>query len=550
MVYASLVLPKHADPTPTQERKFLDSVEIGPSEKQARSDRLNDALKHDQPLRFAFQALRDVLTKTGWKPDTSEGVPLLEFLGQRYGTEPANIRKSERAVQTFLGREEFYPFHSFPQVRKVLGEAGEDWFNLTHPWNGRHLNWRDVSPPTEAIGVIGYSQEPGAKLRAFAAPNWVLQAAMEGTKQCLLSALAHCEWDCTHEQSKGVLGVQKWLAEGRKVFSVDLSDATNNFPLHLQIRLLNYLGLPPEDIRLLELVSRSPFRLSWGDGRLITWTVGQPLGAGPSFMSFALGHAVIALAAEISAGVPVKDLGSHFYILGDDIVISDDSVHAAYRGYLGVLGCPVSESKCLQSLVAGEFAGKLITKDHVYHGYKYREISDISFLDVLRNLGAQALSVCTAPQKAYAELVWELPEPVGLGFNPAGRPLAERYAEFLFVIEALKQAEPDTKTLRPEELEARMRYGFKSRWWHYFEAVRPREKPMAETPRGKKPSRDRVLEWARGSEKLVALTSQGGDPRESPLKGWTVKTVRRVLPLIRQAKERWAATSQVADAAS
>jgi hypothetical protein len=522
----------------------LGSVEIPADEAGNRQRGLKAAL-HRGDFSEGASALKRVLQGSGFIPDTSKAIPeIREYLAQRYGTEKEEVERSERVLLTFLGREQFYPFHCFPQVTKTLGEVGEEYFDLTAPWNGSKLDWKTVQPSEDPIGVIGSTQEPGAKLRAFASPNWVLQAAMEGMKQSLLEALRLCPWDCTHDQSKGVIGVQKWLAEGKTCFSVDLSDATNNFPLELQLMVLRFIGIPDTDLRLLELVSRSPYRLTWDKERLVTWNVGQPLGAGPSFMAFALAHAVLALSAEIAAGIPRSDLGSTFFILGDDFITCDDKVHASYRKLLGAISVPVSEGKCLTSPVAGEFAGKIITESHVYHGYKYREISDISFLEVMRNLGPQALSVLTEIQRGYAELVWELPEPQGLGFNPRGRPLAERYAEYLHIMDALKVAEPDTKTLRPEELRAKFAYGSKHKVWSYFRASRSEGKPMDSgiQPRVKEISPVRIMKVIRGTDVLISATRKSGDPRESPIAGWTKGTVRRVLPVVRMARERWNAT--------
>jgi len=254
----------------------------------------------------------------------------------------------------------------------------------------------------------------------------------------------------------------------------------------------------------------------------------------------------VALASEIAAGVSRENLGSTFYILGDDIVIADEEVHRRYRGYLGVLGCPVSESKCLVSTVASEFAGKLITRDHVYHGYKYREISDISFLDVMRNLGPQALSVLSAPQRAYAELVWEVPEPYGLGFNPSGRPYAERYAEYLHLVEALEQAEPDTNTLRPQEIVAKMVYGFKSRVWRYFPVSRwGRILDQGDSEQPGQLNRERAFGFARRTDRLVSPAIVAGDPRANPLEGWTTRILRGIKPLLERSRSRSMALSQV-----
>jgi hypothetical protein len=261
-------------------------------------------------------------------------------------------------------------------------------------------------------------------------------------------------------------------------------------------------------------------------------------------MSFALTHALVALTAELMVGVPYKESGSNFYILGDDIVISDEKVHDAYRTLLGELSCPVSESKCLQSTVAGEFAGKLITVDHIYHGFKYRDISDQSFMDVIRGLGPQAVKVLSARQKAYVDLVKELPEPMGLGWNPEGRPAELRYAEYLYVIEALEQVEPDTKVDRRARLVMQFMYQLRSHWIRYFPADRQVDSKIRKTRSdgGSPPNgqlRERIHSWIQNGDELGAPPIKVGDPRISPLEGWSRKMTKVILPIVARARERF-----------
>jgi hypothetical protein len=229
--------------------------------------------------------------------------------------------------------------------------------------------------------------------------------------------------------------VQKWLQEDRPVHSVDLSDATNNFPLSFIMKVLESLRRFPEStLVLFKNLSMSEFRLLWeSKNHSVSWNVGQPLGTGPSFPAFALCHGLLALEAERRARVPEEERGSTFLILGDDFVTNHDGVHEQYRGLLSELNCPVSEAKCLSSMTHGEFAGKLITARFVYHGFKFKDISDLSFLDVVRSLGSQAISrkFLSEEQYKYCKLVQEFPEPFGLGFNPHGRPYADRYRDYL-----------------------------------------------------------------------------------------------------------------------
>jgi len=541
MVYASLVLPEKAAPTRAQEQKFLGSVEHSDEEIQKRSRKVAELLDSGA-LRPGFARLMALLDKKGWNPSKRGSIPdFISYAMSKKGSDSKTVHSVEKRLERFLGSDAGRPFHSFPEVKQTLGALGEDYFSLTHPWNGAHLDWREQQPATEPIGVIGSTQEPGFKFRAFASPYLVLQSALEGMKSNLLEALKSCPWDCTHDQEKGVLEVQKLLREGRTMFSVDLSDATNNFPLEVQILLLKRMRLPASEIKLLELVSRSPYGVTWDKGRIVRWDVGQPLGAGPSFMSFALSHAVVALAAEARAGVPASAMGSTFRILGDDFITCDEKVHEHYRQLLTGLSCPISESKCLISPLAGEFAGKLITKDSVYHGYKYRALSDLSFMPVLRSLGKQAVSrkLLSKEQYAYAKLMSEVPEPWGLGFNPRGRPYAKRYEEYLTIKDNLKQFEGSTSKSRPEELVNKFVYQVRHKHWRYLSGTKVSKQDRLVASEDEslrrtqiKDVKQRVEHSVRNTSTLVATTLVGGDPRPNPLKEWRKRHLDRVKPIL------------------
>lgn len=537
MVYASLVLPKRAGPTRTQERKFLDSVEHTKTEVFRRQVVLKEAMRKDR-FRSGAQALKKALVSRDWNPRMAYHIPdIREYLVQRYGAEEVAVRKRETQLMNFLGGSCGLAIHSFPQVQRCLGELGEDHFSLTHPWNGAHLDWRKVRPDVEhTIGVVGSTQEPGFKFRAFASPSPVVQCAMEGLKNNLLAALKLLPWDCTHDQEAGVRRVQEWLKAGHTVHSVDLSDATNNFPLSIQTALLKYLGVKEEDVKLLELVSRSPYRLTWDQDTTVTWDVGQPLGAGPSFMAFALAHACVALDAEISVGVTP---GSSFLVLGDDFITNNDAVHAAYRSRLGELSCPISESKCISSNQIGEFAGKVIGPKYIYHGYKFRDVSNLSFMSVVRTLGSQAISrkLLTPDQYSYCQLVKEMPEPWGLGFNPSGRPFADRYADYLDLAEQRREAEPIRITA--ESLKTKWHCAAQHRVWRYYPMV---ERPqVVSRSRTVNSVRDQVWEMIIPGGRPVTLAK--GDPRPDPLQGWSQK-----LAAYREALEEKGRTTAASEA--
>lgn len=535
MVYASFVLPKNEAPTKTQERKFLSSACChDPQEIELREKGVNKLLSGNS----FTKALQRLISKYG-KPVYDGEVPDASvYLSKLNGTDEVSVRKSSQMIDRFLTSHNFQNFHCFPEIKKALGQIGDDYFSLTKPWNGSHLDWRTVGVSSYNIGVVGFSQEPGLKFRAFASPNQVLQCALEPMKQSLLGYLSKLQWDNTHDQSKGVSVTQDWLKDGKTVYSVDLSDATNNFPFSYQLEVLKSFDILPDTaLRLFEMVCKSPYKQMWGNQANIVWDVGQPLGAGPSFPVFALSHSVLALQAEVLAGIPKSDAGTTFLVLGDDFITCNEKVHQQYRRLLGALRCPISESKCLESNLAGEFAGKIITKDFVFHGFKYKEVSDKSFLAIIQTLGKQAISrdLLTKDQYEYAKLVQSLPEPYGLGFNPGGIPLSQRWEYWLNVQEDIRLHKSKSTTATIGELLNSFWYSkgnvlTQRRYGNYFRRdpsdINPED--FSVNRKGKPILSEAFMDIIRGAALSTSVISRG-DPRPDPLLSVRTKKLASIM---------------------
>lgn len=214
-----------------------------------------------------------------------------------------------------------------------------------------HGDYHDI------VGKIGLIQEPGYKLRAVANPARVYQQALKPLGDDLYGKLKQLPWDCTHDQSFPFLTIQKHLREGKTAHAVDLSNATDKFPFELQIRMLHVMYRRKDAINLFADLSRANWFTSLTSSSTIAWTVGQPLGLYPSFASFALTHGLMLYGLN---GFKHNDA---FYVLGDDVVILDDGLHAKYKRFLINLGIPFAESKTLSSNVITEFGGKIISAD-------------------------------------------------------------------------------------------------------------------------------------------------------------------------------------------
>lgn len=411
MVYSTLIAEKV---TPKQWKKFHDSM--------CRSE----------PEQNNVQKVLDLLRVPKWmRVDTTVALEQFEQFVVRKGYSPQYVSKAlSEFIESDTGMALWEEYPQYKQSFNTLRDAvdsrirWDDMFNY-HP----ELNSQTTVDP---VGRLGCTQEPGYKLRVFANPNICHQVAMSRMKGQLFNLLRKVNWDCTYNQSNGTDWVRAQLNQGKKVFSIDLSDATNNFPLVVQLKVLREIGVSEEDVELFHRLSRAPWSSTHEvPGRTYRWTVGQPLGLGPSFAAFALSHGV--LVHSIARACRVTDC---FRVLGDDIVISEETVATKYLEAMQLLGVPISKDKTICSTSFAEFAGKLVSRDGILAGLKWRAPSDRSFLDVVRLLGPRSFALLTPRQRRVATFISVLPEPRGFGWNPLGIPFQKRF-QVLEAFEAL-----------------------------------------------------------------------------------------------------------------
>lgn len=286
------------------------------------------------------------------------------------------------------------------------------------------------------VGRIGLIQEAGYKLRAVANPGRIFQRVLEPFGKVLFAAIKTLPWDCTFDQNKADIAILDRLQSGNKVHSVDLTGATDYFPLDLQKFVLSHIFKKYSNyVNLFIEISRGEWSVPSGfppellsQRTTLTWTKGQPLGLFPSFASFAMTHGILLL------GLLAKEWDGEFFILGDDVVILDDGLYEKYRAVLVTLDCPVSESKTLSSSTLAEFRSVIFTDNVVIPQHKWRRLSDDSFIDVIR-LNPYVTPMLLPRQRKVIELISGLPlELGGLGWNPKGLSLEVRLRPFWSVI--------------------------------------------------------------------------------------------------------------------
>jgi hypothetical protein len=119
------------------------------------------------------------------------------------------------------------------------------------------------------------------------------------------------------------------------------------------------------------------------EGKEVSYSVGNPMGAMSSWSSFALTHHFVVYVACVRLGMKWRT--SKYVILGDDVLIGDSVLAEEYLALLKSLGVEVSSSKTYVSCHMCEFA-----KRYLFEG---EEVTPFPVSSVTSNLGDVSLLV-------------------------------------------------------------------------------------------------------------------------------------------------------------
>lgn len=289
----------------------------------------------------------------------------------------SSVKTEELSMQALVNSMSHPLFQYWISQRKDVPSEYDEAFKSSPLVGNPILRFGHFMP----VGRVSFLQEPGYKLRAVFNPLPCFQLALSDMGSKLFNYLKSIPEDCTFDQDKGAADVAQALRDGIKLSTLDLSDATNSFPLEVTMFILdkmnNRLCLDPADLQLFEVLSRAPWRYPKNpEGKALCYlNRGQPLGLYPSFAAFALSHHCIVRACN----------PSFYRILGDDIVIDSDTAKLLRESYQR-LGVKLSEQKCFDSDRLAEFAGKVIVDNKFYHQPKHKQLSDRNFVDVVKHL--------------------------------------------------------------------------------------------------------------------------------------------------------------------
>lgn len=221
-----------------------------------------------------------------------------------------------------------------------------------------------MTKPFAPAGRLATKDEPG-KVRVFAMVDAVTQWFLYPLHKRLFEWLKGIPTDATFDQRGAVETASSKIHANTKVYSFDLSAATDRLPVSLQEAILE-AWCPSLGTAWRQLLVGRPYglpkRAQKGRGAFAYYAVGQPMGAYSSWAMLAVTHhLIVQYAASVAYGKEAVVWFQDYMVLGDDIIIWDERVAKAYLAEMLRLGVNISPSKSLSSPKgAFEFAKRFV----------------------------------------------------------------------------------------------------------------------------------------------------------------------------------------------
>jgi hypothetical protein len=251
------------------------------------------------------------------------------------------------------------------------------------PWTHQLSRLIGILP----TGKIAQKIEPRGKVRIFAIPGYWTQTVLRGLHDSLFEYFKKLPHDCTFDQLAGITRVTE--SGSQKIWSYDLSAATDRFPLEIQEWVLSELiesrtpahaaALAKAWAGLLRSLTFS-YKRTRNSVEYLSYGTGQPMGAYSSWAAFSLAHHVMVRVAAIRAGL--SETGN-YELLGDDIILHGDEpcdqlVASEYRDLMISIGVGINPIKGLESSNGTfEFAKRLVRNGVTYTGLKWKELARV-----------------------------------------------------------------------------------------------------------------------------------------------------------------------------
>lgn len=288
---------------------------------------------------------------------TTQTSVLQAFYASKLEEDLVNITGGYPKPFVVNGRE----FQPRPAIMKPLDKWG--------PLANRYLNtlssiFKSRTPElAKYLRKLSIVNDPEGKARIICIFDYWSQTALKEVHNWAFKQLSLIPNDRTFDQDP-----YKIKKEG-PYYSIDLTAATDRFPIALQKELLKEFSSEAVASSWARLLTEPEIYVPWTQST-VKYNAGQPMGAYSSWAVFALTHHLV---VQYSAKMEGESLPFNDYmLLGDDIVIANKAVSERYIATMSELGVGISLYKTHVSDDTYEFAKRWIHKGAEISGIPLR----------------------------------------------------------------------------------------------------------------------------------------------------------------------------------
>nr|UPW42141.1 MAG: putative RNA dependent RNA polymerase [Zhejiang mito-like virus 10] len=258
-----------------------------------------------------------------------------------------------------------YTYPLMQWIYHLTDEEGVNYFNRSYSYAWE----KNLGEGKKGLGKLSFIFDPECKLRIVAIVDYYTQLYLKPIHEKIFIKLKNLPQDRTFTQDP----FMKWKDDENSFWSLDLSSATDRYPIQLQRRLLEKVFSDNLAKSWMNILSTREFTTP--EGNKLRYSAGQPMGSYSSWAAFTLTHHLVVHWCAKLEGI---DNFSDYILLGDDIVIKNDRVAKRYIEWTNYLGVDISEHKTHVSKDTYEFAKRWICKG--------KEITGIPMNGIIENI--------------------------------------------------------------------------------------------------------------------------------------------------------------------
>lgn len=238
-----------------------------------------------------------------------------------------------------------YNYDNLQLLYNLTDEEGQKF--ITDQYNFCWNKW--YIPKNKYLGKLSFILDPEYKLRIIAIVDYYRQLFFKPIHEDIFDLLKLFPCDRTFTQNPR----HQWKDNDHKFWSLDLSSATDRFPIGLQRRLIERIYSDNKFSQSWEKLLQNEFITP--EGSTVKYNTGQPMGSYSSWAAFTICHHLVVHYCAQKVGYKQFSF-NQYIILGDDIVIKDDNVAQEYIRIITKLGVELSLQKTHVSKDTYEFA--------------------------------------------------------------------------------------------------------------------------------------------------------------------------------------------------